>query len=155
MDRSTRVIRNVRNSRKYDPIYMVNCQPASRYLRFKHQSTLPYYVRSIIKRRDAACEEYCRDGTTEKSIMYQILSTAFLDEVTALHGNVSIQDSKNLEECLNNIEYELKSTEYWYQQTNKHIFREIWTGLCQAKTAICEIQEEKKAECNMVSILDE
>lgn len=155
MDR-TRVIRSVRNSRKFDPIYKfgVNCQQLRRY-RFKHQSTLPYYVRSIIKRRDAACEEYCKEGTTEKSIVYQILSTAFLDEITALHGNVSIQESKKLDECLNNIEYELKSTEYWYQQTKKHIFQEIRTGLCQAKVAIREIQEEKRAECNMVSILDE
>lgn len=121
--------------------------------RFKHQATLPYYVRSIIKKRDAACAEFYKTGTTEKSIVFQILCTAFLDEVTALNGNTSIRETNKLDECMTNIEYELRSTEFWYQQTKKTIFQEIREGLSEAKAALCEIQEEKRAECNVLSIL--
>lgn len=151
----TIVIRNSRyNRRRFNPIKSVilNTYQMKRQ-RFKHQATLPCYVRSIIKRRDTACEEYLKTGSTEQSILYQILSSAFLDELTCVQDNKSIRESKKLDECLKNIDYELRSTEFWYQQTKKRIFQEIRDGLAQAKQAISEIQEEKHAECNVLSIL--
>lgn len=149
--------RNPRRSHKFDPIYNFKSNSTNvKRSRYRHQSTpsLPYYMRSIIKRRDAAWEDLYRTGTTEKSILYQILCNAYLDESRShCMENKSIRETEKLDECMRHIEYEIKSTEFWYRETKKQIFREIWEGLRQAKLAIGEIREEKKAEGNVVSIL--
>lgn len=146
--------RILRKQRKYEKTY--NFKPnvsQVRSYKHRHQSTLPCYMRSIIKRRDAAWEELYRTGTTEKSILYDILCKAFLGEVKAVYGTTSMAKFERLDDCMETIEYELRSTEYWYRETKKQIFQEIREGLREAQTVINEIQEEKRAELDIIKIL--
>lgn len=121
----------------------------------QRNSSLPYYMRVLLKKKHDVYMEYIKTRSRANLISYNKLSEICKAEIASNEEEGSVVYPNSPEEILVRLQKELMLSEAWYRVTNVKIFWDIHVGLFQVKEIIYEIRDIKKAEYDILRIINE